>query len=430
MSFSRRIQYVLGKVKPQAHHRAAWLMGVGAVALALGLTGAGVGGDLPWQSAIAQDREDGRSVERGGKRRSPEREGERPSAEAEGGRRRSAEGDNVPGLERFRPETPREEALVRVIRELQKEVARLRREVRNRGEERRDGERRDGERRDEREGGRGDSREGDQRARSHVSGTFKGYDTAMNSLTVSLRRGEGEGAARERVLTLGKNAEIIADNKKGTVAHLGDECLLQIWLQEGTRDQIRRIEATGQRIGGRRGVGLRRVDAEKRTVTLRAEDPSRAKTYRVSDDARVFMDGKPARLAQLSLERRVSLQLASDMKTVIAIQQGDPERERRQLSRERRIFRSVDKDRNSLVTFEEYFVLSEGQDAGSRARWQTMFKRSDRNGDGAWSLSEFVTARTGRRYEGLENGDGRVRRDGQREGREREGAREGDRDRE
>jgi hypothetical protein len=147
----------------------------------------------------------------------------------------------------------------------------------------------------------------------------------------------------------------------------------------------------------------------------------------VAKNARVYVDGKRARLGDLSLRRRVSLQLKADMKTVIAIQQGDPELQRRRLAQERRIFGNTDKDKDGRVTFEEYFVLSEGQDDESRARWQARFKHGDRDGDGAWSLSEFFTARTGRRYEG---GDAPARREGDKEGREREGPRDGDRDRE
>lgn len=128
-------------------------------------------------SAIAQERESGRkrsaegeagrrrSQERPG-RRSPEGEaGRRRSPEAEAGRRRSAERDAGPRrsaegngrrenpLGAFRPQTPREAALYRMILNLQRELASVRAQVqrRGRGPERRDtAERREGRQTDER----------------------------------------------------------------------------------------------------------------------------------------------------------------------------------------------------------------------------------------------------------------------------------------
>ena len=61
-------------------------------------------------------------------RRSPEAEaGPRRSPEAEAGPRRSAEGDERRMLEDFRPETEREAMLYRIVLQLQREVAQLRR---------------------------------------------------------------------------------------------------------------------------------------------------------------------------------------------------------------------------------------------------------------------------------------------------------------
>ncbi len=97
----------------------------------------------------------------GGARRSPEAEaGPRRSAEGDAGPRRSAEGDAGPRrgaeggnrdanpLQGFRPQTPREAALLQMILQLQREMADLRRAVGQPAGSRRDGAARDGGARD------------------------------------------------------------------------------------------------------------------------------------------------------------------------------------------------------------------------------------------------------------------------------------------
>ena len=111
-----------------------------------------------------------RSAERdAGPRRSAERDTPRRSAEGDRGARRAAEGDNP--LRGFQPRTEREAALYRMIQQLQREVADLRRTVRSSSN--RDGvaSARDGVRRD------GDPpRLPDGWQRSKVGGIFRAYD--------------------------------------------------------------------------------------------------------------------------------------------------------------------------------------------------------------------------------------------------------------
>lgn len=444
MNLLRRIHHILGTSPAIPGRGSPWSVVI--LVTSITLIAFGLGEREHGPEAVAQDRGARPSLEGESEPRAAAREGgaaneesaprradegdRRPSAEEEG--RRSPSGETAGGLEGFRPETPREEALLRIIRELQREVQQLRLEIRGlaaeggEGEPRREGGDREGVR--ERDPVRDGDRDGVEG--SQVSGIFKGHDTAMDTVTVSIRGGEGEGGTRERVLTLGGNAEIIVDGDKGKLAQLGDDCSVRIWLEEGSEDRIRRLEALGRRIGSRRGVRLRRLDPAKRTLTLRVENSRLDKTYTIAADVRVVLDGKPARLGDLSLERGVYLQLAADMETVIAVQQGDPERERRRLEQERRIFRNVDKDSDGKLSFEEYFALSEGRDARSRARWRSMFERGDRDGDEAWSRNEFIAARTGRNVGDLEEGGGRSRPDRGREGLEGGASRDGDRGRE
>ena len=122
---------------------------------------------------------------------------------------------------------------------------------------------------------------------------------------------------------------------------------------------------------------------------------------------------KRARLPAVSSKRNVYLRLAADMKTVLSIRQGDPGRRRREQAMLLRIFRNSDKNRDEKLSFEEYFALSEGQDAETRARWKNAFERGDRNNDGGWSLEEYVASKR-RRVERSEGGnqEGRADREG------------------
>ncbi len=171
MKLLSRIQHVLGTTRTP-DREPSWVVGIVAVTASLAIAGA-VGGIAVPNTAVAQEREGGRSAEaevgprrsaeaEAGSRRSPEAEaGPRRSAEAEAGPRRSAEADATPrrsaeaeerrrsreaeaagrrsderdsprGLDGFRPQTEREEVLLRMIMQLRRELAELRREVETR----------------------------------------------------------------------------------------------------------------------------------------------------------------------------------------------------------------------------------------------------------------------------------------------------------
>lgn len=125
----------------------------------------------------------------GGARRSPEAEaGPRRSAEGDAGPRRGGEGGNrgPNPLQGFRPQTPREAALLQMILQLQREMADLRRAVGQPAGARRDGAVRDGGARDggprDGEGRRGGIPDGTVSAapagweRTKAGGVFRSYD--------------------------------------------------------------------------------------------------------------------------------------------------------------------------------------------------------------------------------------------------------------
>lgn len=224
MNLLRRIQNVLG-VSSGPTREPAWALGIAMVVLPLVL--AGTNGFLSNQNlAVAQEREERRSDEtesrrspeaqsprrspeaEAGPRRSPEADTEvRRSAESESGRRRSEEREREtrrspererdverdPGerrerrerresdedVDRFRPQTDREEVLFRMIQELRREIAELRRSA-GEGNRERDGESGRDSERDIPLGRRGGDRaETSLRAgweRSREGRVFKAYD--------------------------------------------------------------------------------------------------------------------------------------------------------------------------------------------------------------------------------------------------------------
>ncbi len=152
MNLLSRVQHIL--CTPRHDREPSWVVGVAAIVSVLSVALAtGVVSDSA--VAFAQEREGGRSAEaEAGERRSPEAErgerrspeaerGERRSPEAERGERRSPEaergdrpspeaearGDARDPLRRFQPQSDREAALYRMIVQLQREVAELRRAV-------------------------------------------------------------------------------------------------------------------------------------------------------------------------------------------------------------------------------------------------------------------------------------------------------------
>ena len=226
MKLLSRIQHVLGTARTP-DREPSWVVGIVAVTASLTIAGT-VGGIAVPNTAIAQEREGGRSAEaeagprrsaeaeagprrspeaeagprrsaeaevgprrsaeaEAGPRRSAESEGQRRSPEAEAAGRRSAERDSARGLDDFRPQTEREEVLLRMIMQLRREIAELRREVESRG---RSDRARDDDR-EERSPRRTASRDGDEPAlparwqNTKEGRVFKAYDK-NGDLSVSL----------------------------------------------------------------------------------------------------------------------------------------------------------------------------------------------------------------------------------------------------
>ncbi|WP_166823100.1 M56 family metallopeptidase [Thalassoroseus pseudoceratinae] len=134
MNLLRRVKHVLQIGQPD--REPTWLIGVLAVVVPVAFLCALGGIGVTEFQAVAQDREGGRSAEAdAGPRRSPEAEaGPRRSAErdrnARGDEEDESRGEADRQLRDFRPQTPREAALLQMIQQLQREMAQLRREVR------------------------------------------------------------------------------------------------------------------------------------------------------------------------------------------------------------------------------------------------------------------------------------------------------------
>lgn len=277
-------------------------------------------------------------------RRSPEAEGIRRPAKAAPGR--SAEGEDTRALQGFRPQTEREAALYRMLLQLQREVAEMRRAVHSRAGEGRPGEgdapwrdapvgrdaevRRDGDatRRDapaRRDGDaqrdapvRGNApyrREGDGRPQvsdaqvSKYQKMFQTYDKngdnrisfeerlAMKSYQVT-----GERLLNERLYHLAEDMD-----RDGGVS-----------LNEFTAARTRKAERW-------RPALLVNVDADRAviTVALRGGEGGSAngtQSIRVEPKAVIIVKGREARLGGLTINQPVFLFMSHDKQSVIGLQ--------------------------------------------------------------------------------------------------------------
>lgn len=263
MNLLSRIQNVLGQ-SSRPTQEPAWALGIGLVVLPLILAGA-TGFLTSENQAIAQEREERRSEE-GERRRSPEAESPRRSAEEEAGPRRSPEAESRErrseeresrerrseegeretrrspereresdegrerresgeGIDRFRPQTEREEVLFRMIQDLRREIAELRRVVGDRERVRdgdrevrrdRDFDREDAEGRRDRDVTETDLRPGWERSRE--GRVFKAYDkNGDGAVTVeewlAMTNGNVSDARREIQTRRFKEAEPSGDGR-------------------------------------------------------------------------------------------------------------------------------------------------------------------------------------------------------------------------
>ena len=145
------------------------------------------------------------------------------------------------------------------------------------------------------------------------------------------------------VVDVQRDTEIIVDGKKGKLTDLAEGCTVRAWFSDTAEKRVQALEAEGPWLGGRNGQGIRAIDAQKWKITLiMGERSSQDKTYDIAPDAKIIIDGKAAKLADLATGKKAWLRVSANMKRIAYIRQGS-ERDRR--GEEKKVDRRRDEKR-------------------------------------------------------------------------------------
>jgi RNA polymerase sigma factor (sigma-70 family) len=139
-----------------------------------------------------------------------------------------------------------------------------------------------------------------------VSGFLKAVDAEKSTLTVAGKEGE-------KTFTAANDAAVVNNGRPGTLAELPVRAFVTLSLLADQKT-ARAIEAVGPNTGG----SLKAVDAEKRTLTF--DDRGLERTFTVTKNASVQIDGRPGKLAELPPGAVVSLSWFVDQKTARTVQ--------------------------------------------------------------------------------------------------------------
>jgi hypothetical protein len=157
-----------------------------------------------------------------------------------------------------------------------------------------------------------------------IVGTVKEMDSKKNTITVTSARGREQ--AEERTVELAKDTVIVIDDGKGNRFSFkegkpgdvvtGSMVNVRLSLDQKTAATIR---AEGPYVAGL----LKSVDAAKGTITVathvaRGENPEE-KTLTLAKDARIILDGKPTKLADIKIDENgtfINARLSLDQKSV------------------------------------------------------------------------------------------------------------------
>jgi RNA polymerase sigma factor (sigma-70 family) len=166
-----------------------------------------------------------------------------------------------------------------------------------------------------------------------VGGTVKAVDADRKQITLQTRAGRGGEGAEEKAFDVTAETEILIDDGKGRrfsvkEGKLADVPVGAVALVRLSADQrvVTSLRAEGATVQG----AVKAVDADKGTITLvtqRARDGTvvEEKTYAVAKDARVVIDGKEGKVADVKADENgppVWLRLSPDQKAVTGITVG------------------------------------------------------------------------------------------------------------
>jgi serine/threonine-protein kinase len=148
----------------------------------------------------------------------------------------------------------------------------------------------------------------------------KSVDAQSNSLTLDER--DTNSLVAGKTLPVAGDAFIWLDDAPGRVKDVPPGIAVNLTLSTD-RKTIRAINARGSQIGNFGGAVVVQIDATNNTITIDINGEGE-RVFPVGRDARISIDGKPAKLSQVPGEAQVILDLSLDQKTVRGIQAKAP----------------------------------------------------------------------------------------------------------
>jgi RNA polymerase sigma factor (sigma-70 family) len=158
-----------------------------------------------------------------------------------------------------------------------------------------------------------------------VRGVIKRVDAKKSTITLGVQEGE---EVSEKAFRVARDAPIHAESGKTgkapelKLAGLTAGALAEVRLSLDGKE-VAAILTTGPKVEG----VLKTVDAKKGTVTLTVApkgQPAKDRTFRLAREARVEIDGRASKVADLPTEALVSLQLSPDLATAVALRAEGP----------------------------------------------------------------------------------------------------------
>lgn len=166
-----------------------------------------------------------------------------------------------------------------------------------------------------------------------IAGTLKSVDAANGAVTIVTRPARGDDAAEEKTVTVAKEAVIVTDDGKGRRLSAKQVKLADVPVGSAVQarlsvDQnaIMMLRAEGPMLFGM----LKGVDADKGTITIgipKSRTEVEEKVLNVAKDARITLDGKPVKLADLKPAENgpfLQVRLTLDQKSVQGVIAREP----------------------------------------------------------------------------------------------------------
>ncbi len=144
-----------------------------------------------------------------------------------------------------------------------------------------------------------------ERGNNVVSGVLKAVDADKGTLTIAHRDGD-------RTFSVARDAVLVNNGRPATLFELPARAFVTLGLAD--ERTARTVEAVGPNVGGI----LKAVDAARNAVTLDERDSER--TFTVTRNGSVTIDGRPGKLADLPPGSCVTLGWFVDPKTVRSVQ--------------------------------------------------------------------------------------------------------------